>query len=676
MSNHLMKRTRMANRLPGEPKPDVPVMNLTGKPRCEGVYPIPADGQWHDVPYELAKRLAKDENYRVRFDLLDPGDIPPSVVQRQVAQATNGIPAQPLAWPSVVIVVPVFNCPTILATCAKALKATDYPGKWRIQWVDNGSTDADTQRLLHKFSDSKQVVLNKPHGFAYAVNEGLKRANEDYYVLFNQDCEARDPEWLRHLITWMEATPRCGVAGAKLLFPNGNLQHAGIHFPVGTFGLHRYLDLNSSDDRVCAHERVSAVTGAVFCARASTWKALGGLDERYQWGCEDTDFCLRAQVLLGQETWYVPACTVTHLEGGTWRSSKESTKRTTEWREASHALFRNQWGAFVDRCATGEVAFVLPVNEGTAGGCRAVWALANHLVSCGQPTVVYTYDGATPNDPDFPVLFETRNAKDLRHADILVATRWDTIAVCEKATAKKRFYLVQSDEGPMAEWMGKPNSEVYATFAKQEYAIITIGQHLADLLGKYGRGCTVLDAGLYTALYAGERTPPTDTMRVLMYAAPAPYKGSDDQEHIAKAIREAMNGKVTIDSFHRRMGRPAWADNHFQPQGTKAVASLYRSHDVYVYSSQTEGFAMTPVEAMAAGTPVILGDFAGKDQYARHGANCLIGDSPKAIAKHVMMLHENKAVTERLREKGLETAARYDWANVAGQYAKVILGAP
>ncbi len=87
---------------------------------------------------------------------------------------------------------------------------------------------------------------------------------------------------------------------------------------------------------------------------------------------------------------------------------------------------------------------------------------------------------------------------------------------------------------------------------------------------------------------------------------------------------------------------------------------------------------MTPIEAMACGTPVVLTDFEGKDQYARDGGNCLIVPfrDAAAVAEAVARLTEDDGLRARLIAGGLKTADRYDWSKVAQQYLRAMYQLP
>lgn len=584
-------------------------------------------------------------------------------------------------WPIVCIVIPVFNSPALLKRCLVSLMRTDYPGELLHTVVDNASTDPETLEILQK-RNFTPIRFDEPVGFARAVNAGMKQVPADYYVLFNQDCRVTDEQWLTNLINWMEQRPQCAIAGPKLLYPDGTIQHAGIDIPKDSCAVHRFLKAPADIPAANYYEKVQAVTGAVYAIRSSVLQDVGYLDEEYLFGCEDIEFCLRVATKAGKEVWYVPDSVVIHNDHGVRETNIKDRTRIREWAEQSDKSFRAKWGSFIDRCATESVAIVLPDYNPVAGGCRVVAALANRFITAGMETTVYVENTrSNGDDKDLSRLFEIKPLSDLEYVDILIATRFDTVEKTLNIPTGRKFYLVQQIETPMAKYCGATEEDVLRSYTHTEYEIITIGDHLAVQLAEMGRTSVVLDVGLYTDLYRYRyrRWRKGDQpFRVLMYATAADYKGGGDLSAIAAEIRKQLGDRVEVNSFHRDFPQPGWSDNHYQPQCAREVASIYGEHDCYVYASHSDGFAMTPVEAMSCGTPVILTDFPGKDQYARGYKNCIIVPfrDAQAIANAAVRLMQNPDEWFAFSRAGLETAKHYDWSRVGAQYVKHVLEAP
>jgi hypothetical protein len=115
-------------------------------------------------------------------------------------------------------------------------------------------------------------------------------------LLLNNDTEIRDPRWLSRMVALLG--PGVGAVGARLLYPDGTLQHAGVHLWVNGLAPGHELtgwpaDIPSPGARAEAAREVVAVTGACLLTPRSVWRAVGGLDEVFRVSLNDIDYCLR-----------------------------------------------------------------------------------------------------------------------------------------------------------------------------------------------------------------------------------------------------------------------------------------------------------------------------------------------------------------------------------------------
>ena len=197
--------------------------------------------------------------------------------------------------------------------------------------ADNASTDGSVAVLANEFPGVKSILLDKNYGFTGGYNKVLAQLEGyEYFVLLNSDIEV-DKGWLEPLVEWMDKHPRCGVCGPKLhglLAKDGAYERSSAFEYAGAAGglLDRYgfpycrgriLGRVAEDKgQYDTPAEVLWVTGACLVTRASLWKELGGLDERFFAHCEEIDYCWRAQ-LSGRSVNVVPQSTVWHLGGGT-----------------------------------------------------------------------------------------------------------------------------------------------------------------------------------------------------------------------------------------------------------------------------------------------------------------------------------------------------------------------
>lgn len=219
--------------------------------------------------------------------------------------------------PRASVVIPLFNRCDLTLACLEALVAGTHPDRYEVVLVDNASTDG-TPDLLASLEGDVVVIRNEENqGFARACNQGAAAASSDLLVFLNNDTEVF-PGWLEALIGAFDADPSIGAAGARLLFADGTIQHAGMaiveRLDLGLFeGAHHFLGQPGDTPGALQPRYLQAVTGAVLAVRAHAFAGVGGFDEGY-WNCfEDVDLCLQ----LGRAGWrvaYVPTCVVTHHE--------------------------------------------------------------------------------------------------------------------------------------------------------------------------------------------------------------------------------------------------------------------------------------------------------------------------------------------------------------------------
>jgi GT2 family glycosyltransferase len=168
--------------------------------------------------------------------------------------------------------------------------------------VDNGSTDETTSILPREFPRIKLIRSEKNLGFARACNLAAKQAAGEFLLLLNSDARLA-PDALSQAIEWMRLNPDCAAAGAQLLNPDGPRQNSIANFPtLATELLNKSLLRRLWPEKFPGKEtkfdkpvEVETVVGAFLFVRKSVWDLLDGLDERFFFFFEETDFCLQAR---------------------------------------------------------------------------------------------------------------------------------------------------------------------------------------------------------------------------------------------------------------------------------------------------------------------------------------------------------------------------------------------
>lgn len=206
------------------------------------------------------------------------------------------------AKPLVSIIIPARNQLPALRRCVETLMEKTAYHQYELLIVDNGSTEQDARAWLDGLTamglDQVRVLpYPRPFNDSAIKNFGARSAQGEYLLLLDHNTAVLQNDWLDAMLNHAQR-PEVGVVGARLLFPDGRLEHAGyvlgLNGPAGLpyFGLSS--DHSSTIERLQVDHDVSAVSGACLMVRRSLYEALGGLDEvNFAATCNDIDLCLR-----------------------------------------------------------------------------------------------------------------------------------------------------------------------------------------------------------------------------------------------------------------------------------------------------------------------------------------------------------------------------------------------
>jgi GT2 family glycosyltransferase len=223
-------------------------------------------------------------------------------------------------WPDVSVIIPTRDRATLLSDCTQGLREnTDYPS-FKVVVVDNGSTQPQAVALLNRLrADTRFRVLDRPEPFNYAKlsNDGARATNSPMLVFLNNDIRMTSPGWLKAIVR-LAMKPQVGVVGAKLLFPNGRIQHAGIVLGMGGISGHIYRRRPAREigylQQVSHTREMAAVTGACIAIDRSKFEAVGGFDaENLPIDLNDIDLCLRVAERGWTNVWAADAV-LTHVQ--------------------------------------------------------------------------------------------------------------------------------------------------------------------------------------------------------------------------------------------------------------------------------------------------------------------------------------------------------------------------
>jgi len=208
------------------------------------------------------------------------------------------------------IIIVSYNTLDRIGVCLESIRADQDCGK-EVFVIDNASTDGSVDLLRRNYPWVHLIANKENRGFAAANNQVLPRCQGRYIFFLNPDTKV-EPGSLRKFISFMEANPHIGLAGSKVIYPDGSWQESvSYRYPGQRYATHELSDLKGS---------IACVLGASMIARAEIVRQAGGFDEDFFLYGEDQDLCLRIRK-AGYEIGYCDAAVVVHLGGQSERKS-------------------------------------------------------------------------------------------------------------------------------------------------------------------------------------------------------------------------------------------------------------------------------------------------------------------------------------------------------------------
>lgn len=295
-----------------------------------------------------AKSYAFDAGRKAIVEHLDRCRTPGDVYQTSVP-GTYRIRYRLDRQPKVSVIVPNRDHPVMLARCLDAVRHGTYPN-WELIVVENGSTDPATRALYQQLEASPSGrVLNwdKPFNYAAVNNFAVQHATGELLLFLNNDIEAIEPDWLDVMVR-QAIQPGIGAVGAKLLYPDDSIQHAGIIVGQGGVAGHGHLqfpgDAPGYHQRLLFTQNVAAVTGACMLVPRYAFDKVGGFDEGFVLAFNDVDFCLQLLEARYRIVWTPDAC-LYHLESKT-RGQEDTVEKQRRFKR-EYDLFLAKWSGWL-----------------------------------------------------------------------------------------------------------------------------------------------------------------------------------------------------------------------------------------------------------------------------------------------------------------------------------------
>lgn len=219
--------------------------------------------------------------------------------------------------------------------------------------IENNSEEKDTfsyyAQLERKYKNVRILYWTLPFNYSAINNFAVTYAKGEYLLFLNNDTEVIYEDCIEELLTFC-MRKEIGIVGARLLYPDEIIQHAGVIVGLGGIAGHAFLGLSGDDPgyfcRVLCAQQYSAVTAACMMVKREAFEKVGGMDEAFEVAFNDVDFCMRVQK-EGYQVVYNPFAVLYHYESKTRGMDDTEEKALRFQREVS--LFANRWQEFLQK---------------------------------------------------------------------------------------------------------------------------------------------------------------------------------------------------------------------------------------------------------------------------------------------------------------------------------------
>ena len=599
------------------------------------------------------------------------------------------------------IVVPSDNRSNIETTIRSICETSTYP-KFEIVVVTNSRIIGSLKPAFDGFP-VVWAAYDKPFNFSDKCNVGAAICKGDHIAFFNDDVRVVTPDWIEVLLEYL-TLPGVGVVGPKLLYEDGNIQHAGmvsgVRRLVGT-AFHAYPGDTSVHFNMaqCVRE-VSLICGALLAMPRSVFEQVGGFDaENAPISHSDVDLCFRVRE-TGLSCVYTPHATLVHVGHMSLAETDaaESKQKVYRKNKADTYLLR-RFGAMIERDPYFPPAMrdLIYIDSQEYFHCYAstqsastqdVVLISHDLTGSGAPKVVYDVALALKRAGRFVVVVspsDGRYRQMLQAADItviidpLILTAHEasmdlvknfdlvianTIVTWRAVEALRKYTTVYwyTHETELVTHF----ATVYPEFAELIRSDVTIwsgSERSAEAIRRYGNIPQVLEYGADDIALAGASRPVT----IAVFGSFEPRKGQDlavlgmglIPAEVRSQAKLVLYGRVLDREFHAQVVSMARSFDEIEIGGELSYRR-YReelmSADIILVSSRDDTLPLVSLDALALGKALVCTAATGTSAYLEHGVSALIlpHGAPGEIASQLEILISDAQLRQRMGREGRE----------------------
>jgi len=552
------------------------------------------------------------------------------LVARKVAVSASELLLGDADLPPYSVVIPMYGEHALTADCIHSVLKHGKPAE--IIVVDDGSEPGYV--AAPSLPMVKVVRLEKNSGFPAAMNAGVGAASSAFVVGLNNDVEVG--AGLFSCLLSPLRDPSVGVVG-----PEGKSLPADSRPAGRNSDLPDYIEMS------------------VFGVRRSVWMKLGGLDAATfgRGYFEDVDFSRRVEE-AGYSLKALKGQPFKHQGGGTFGRSPQVIE-----------LVRKNHRKYRAKHFRGRALLVLAAL-GCNGGGKVSKRIIEALRSDGWDVSVCSFMPWGTSAMDFGDVGKLTPKTTQGEWDLVVSTFHTTMPFAAQIPCPNRFALIQSDE---PQW--GPDAHARKNFETSGFRHIIIADHMRCFDKKYGMNIVGqidngVDSKTFYPTWLFTREWPHRIM-VIRKGVPVWFAG---QEYAEEAVLKLAERYPDLGVVVLGGGKPDWPCKveHVKTYNEAEINGLYNSVSAVVIPSLIEGRSLVPLEAMAAGCPVVSTRVGMC--YARDGEDALLvpyKDSD-AIVEAVVKVFTQPALRERLAKNGLALAQKYTWEREQQQFLDII----
>lgn len=637
----------------------------------------------------LSEKAVESETLNPDDLCLTPVSEPQLFLKAEIREHISFVKSLPYAF-KLSVVIPSYEDSEVLDLCVKSIQTHGNGYISEIVISDDASPSKEHFKYLNKLQESEhsipvRVLFSEVNcGFSANVNRGLRSVEDNADVLLlNSDTELTKGS-VEALIS--VARRNGSLTGARLLYPNKEIQHGGGFRNFNS--LEWFEHLYRGRDRLHTPSLVSKNT--LFCTGAALYipnevrARVGLFDEGFQMGFEDVDYCLRAWQ-NNIPVIYCGASEIIHHESitrGKVQGEREISSQKFFWKK--HDTHFNSRRVLGDDGRI-QIVFVLK-DTGIGGGHRVIFNFANYLVSQNMKVDVWSL-AKKPDwyKVDSRVVFKTFESFKELEADltpinaIKIATWWETadsvwnaslfngVPVWLSQDIETSYYAKRDTYNEMRAYASYRPEFVYLVNYKWIKAVLEVDfRYHSNYIG------LGIDKDKF---FLNRQKKNKKQFRVnksmLVCARGEPIKGFSYTKEI---IRELMADgyKITAYGSDKSLIDDLPGITFVHKPNDETLRQLFNESQYFLQTSIHEGLSLPPLEAMNCGCIPVVTDAYGNRDYIKDGYNCVIIDRNLDNAVNKIRALDWAICSKELAVGIKNTVSEYDWSGCYSRLKSII----